>query len=341
MSCQGEALVSAAAQRVNPWQGNDEVQLDFAAADVQVFAPHMSTLAMMRETLRAQGFRKIAGHTKLEELTDGLASKPADLVVVDIDQAPDETCNIVRDVRFRRSGLNPFVPVIATSGGLEETRVPMVVNSGTDDVWLRPTSAAAVSRRLDRLVRARKPFVGTPTYVGPDRRDSDRAANSDIPLLDAPNALRSKALGIDSEPLDQSIERTYRAIGNQQVRRMGASVRSAVDRLDGGSEERQQLCPRLQRLCRELTDLTAHVRTQGYTDLSDMLDLANSALVETMQADVPSTKQLEVLRLHGDSLIAVLNADGAVHEQLGSSLQQAVASVGRPQKSRQTETALA
>ena len=157
--------MSAAAKHVNPWKLAGKSDLEFATAEVQVFAPQRGTVAMMRNMLRMQGFRKISVHTKLEEFAEGLVKEPADLVMVDIDQAPDDACRLVRDVRFRRRGPNPFVSVVATSGGIDNARAPVVVNSGLDDIWLRPTSAAVVGQRLNRLVQARKPFVGMPGYV--------------------------------------------------------------------------------------------------------------------------------------------------------------------------------
>ncbi len=323
--------MSGTARNMGPWARSGAGDLDFSQAEVQIYGPQAGTLATMRDALRNQGFRKITPHVQFEQLVEGLATAPADMLLLDDDQMPAEVCNLVRDVRFRRVGPNPFVSVIALSGGMDRQQAPLVLDSGTDDILLSPASANVFRTRLSRLVRARKPFVGTPNYVGPDRRNAERALDPDVPLIDAPNALRAKALGITEEPIAASIVRTYRAIGCQQVGRMGVTVRTVATDLKSrlAPESKDAARARLAQLSDELTALTAHMAEQGYDDLVDMLELTKSALGATMEADELNPKRLEVLGLHGDSLIAMLRSGGKPHDQLETGLQKAVVSVGR------------
>ncbi len=331
--------MTSASEIMNGWSGPSScAELDFTEAEVQVYGPYMGAVAIMRDTLRHQGFRRITAHTKPEDLIADLAARQPDLLVVDVDEAPDKTCEIVRDIRFRREGTNPFIPVVAMSGGVQQIRASLIVNSGTDDVWLRPASASAVRTRLGRLVRSRKQFVGTPSYVGPDRRGPDRAGGGGIPLLDVPNRLRSRVLGITGESEADSIEETYRELATQQVRRMGFAIRSAVQQLRAmaASGQSARSDTRLQRLCGELDGLTAQLTEQGYTNLSGMLELAQAALAENAKADTLTAKQLEVLQLHGDSLIATVCSGGEGQEVLGTGLQQAAVRVGRKSHSAES-----
>lgn len=72
-------------------------------------------------------------------------------------------------------------------------------------------------RMPDLLIEARKPFVVTTDYVGPDRRKtSDR--EDTIPRVEVPNPLRAKAIGTKDIALDQKAMAD--AIANINLRKL-------------------------------------------------------------------------------------------------------------------------
>ena len=68
-----------------------------------------------------------------------------------------------------------------------------MVESGPDDLILRPFSTNVLASRIEAHARRRKNFVATIDYIGPDRRDvSDRANNTE--LIEPPNSIHMKAI---------------------------------------------------------------------------------------------------------------------------------------------------
>jgi hypothetical protein len=90
------------------------------------------------------------------------------------------------------SGENPFIVIIVTAWEKSTGLINRVVNSGADDLLLRPFSTALLGQRIEAHIDRRKGFVITTDYVGPDRRrDPSRASNTGI--FDPPNSLKMKA----------------------------------------------------------------------------------------------------------------------------------------------------
>ena len=74
------------------------------------------------------------------------------------------------------AGYNPFIVIIVTAWEKSTGLINRVVNSGADDLLLRPFSTALLGQRIEAHIERRKGFVITTDYVGPDRRkDASRA----------------------------------------------------------------------------------------------------------------------------------------------------------------------
>ena len=71
-----------------------------------------------------------------------------------------------------------------------------------------------------------------------------------------------------------------------------------------------------------------------------MLDLTKTAVSEAMQAGELNLKRLEVLRLHGDSLLALLRSNGTPDDELETGLKKAAATVRRQPSGQKQEICL-
>ena len=80
-------------------------------------------------------------------------------------------CDIVRRVRHRAVGNDPFMVILLTTWDLNADAVRAVLNSGADDLLARPYTIGQLQQRLTAAVSGRKPFVVTADYVGPSRRN--------------------------------------------------------------------------------------------------------------------------------------------------------------------------
>jgi CheY-like chemotaxis protein len=157
-----------------------------------LFDPVHANRHLTRNALFTLGFRNIEAVTALIELRRCLELGMADLCIVDVTADEAEVCALIRDLRQGRLGPNPFVVVIATSWRQSGDLVRRVIESGADDLILRPLSTGTLKSRIEQQVEGRKSFVVTSTYIGPDRRRSPGRSEGEG-LVEVPNSLRLKA----------------------------------------------------------------------------------------------------------------------------------------------------
>ncbi|TVQ82033.1 MAG: response regulator [Micavibrio sp.] len=112
----------------------------------------------------------------VEEGFDKFAKTGHDMVIVDWMDTPDRGIQLVRRMRTDDKSPNPFVPILMTAGSGHSRRVLKSRDAGVSDYLVKPFSAQALARRIERMIEKPRPFVydtkedGTAGYVGPDRR---------------------------------------------------------------------------------------------------------------------------------------------------------------------------
>jgi hypothetical protein len=129
---------------------------------------------------------------------------------------------LVRAVRSGELSNNPFCSILLTSWKRDTNIVRQAVGCGADDVIIRPFSTTFAEERIRTLIKARKPFIVTSDYIGPDRRrDPQRGAGS-APPIDAPNMLKA-IVEDDEEALSKArawIDEARRTVDSERLRRL-------------------------------------------------------------------------------------------------------------------------
>ncbi len=160
-------------------------------AGILLFDPVAGSRQATRSILFNLGFRKITMVCDLEDFEEELSSDRHDLVIADLTDQPEEVSDLVSQVRRSDLGNNPFLVVILTSYELDSVSLNAALSSGADDLLMRPLSTGQIQRRIKALVNARKNFVVTSDYIGPDRRsDPNRPGSAD--LVKVPNSLKDR-----------------------------------------------------------------------------------------------------------------------------------------------------
>jgi len=144
-----------------------------------------------RSILFNLGFRDITMVARPGEFSKELESDFYDLVVADLTDEIEEVCGLVSRIRKSDLGANPFQVIILTSFELDAEGLGAALDSGADDLLIRPLSNGMIQRRVKTLVEARKDFVVASDYIGPDRR-SDPDRPSQVELVKVPNSLRDR-----------------------------------------------------------------------------------------------------------------------------------------------------
>ena len=116
------------------------------------------------------GFRRTETVPTLEAMVEAIQRQPPDLVLCEAQGAADELCGAIQQLRQGAAGYNPFIVIIVTAWEKSSALITKVVNSGADDLLLRPFSTALLGARIEAHIERRKGFVITTDYVGPDRR---------------------------------------------------------------------------------------------------------------------------------------------------------------------------
>jgi len=168
-------------------------RLNYEVAETLVYDPVAENRTATRAVLYTLGFRKIATCSTLDALNRAITLAPPDLVLCEAQGAETQLCDLIQTLRQGTGGhANPFLVIIVTAWEKNEALVHRVLNSGADDLILRPFSTNRLKARIESHIERRKSFVITHEYVGPDRRnDPDRPFDPD--LFQPPNSLKMKA----------------------------------------------------------------------------------------------------------------------------------------------------
>lgn len=196
------------------------------------------TRKLLRGILVRMGLAGISEFATVPEAVAAFATNAPDFIFVDADLGEGEGLRFVQGIRHSAYPTNPFVPIVAMTWHPTQPLMVRFTASGADDLMLKPFSTKQVHERLTNLIEARKSFVVTSDYVGPDRRKSPREGVQ-IPLFDVVNTLRLKATGgYDRTTVSDAIGSSLVAINEQKVIRHGFQVAFLVEfALPGVSKE--------------------------------------------------------------------------------------------------------
>jgi DNA-binding response OmpR family regulator len=168
-------------------------RLNYETADTLVYDPVAAHRTATRAVLYTLGFRNIETVGTVDAFSEAIRKRPPDLALCEARGADAELCEMIQSLRQGTGGHdNPFLVVIVTAWEKTNAMVNRVLNSGADDLLLRPFSTATLRSRIDMLTERRKRFVITHDYVGPDRRN-DPSQESRTELFEPPNSLKMKA----------------------------------------------------------------------------------------------------------------------------------------------------
>ncbi len=189
---------------------------DFQNVELVLGDPSPMVRQGLKGALYSRGFRDIVDADDVEVIRDAVSTGKVDLLICDAGLPGGDACKLTHDIRHHRIGNNPFVVVITLIDTPDKKTIMKVMNSGTDDVVLKPISAAKLFERLDTLARTRKRFVVTSDYIGPNRRDSHRPGTMRIPEIDVPNPVQAKVERNTSEEALQAAVDSFTAVINEQ-----------------------------------------------------------------------------------------------------------------------------
>jgi DNA-binding response OmpR family regulator len=167
-------------------------RLSYDSVEALIYDPVSANRTATRAALYALGFRHTETVSTLESFMETIQKRPPDIAVCEAQDAGEELCAAIQQLRQGGGCDNPFIVIIVTAWDKSTGLINRVVNSGADDLLLRPFSTALLGQRIEAHIERRKGFVITTDYVGPDRRQShERPGPPDA--FTPPNSLKMKA----------------------------------------------------------------------------------------------------------------------------------------------------
>ncbi len=216
-----------------------KTSFEFGAVNVLLFDPDLTSRNATKFALSAVGINNIEEYFSTTAMPESLVETDFDLIIFDCSTAGRVLFRLVEDIRNRRIGNNPFVPIVMTLWNPARQLVLDALGSGIDDLVMKPVSANVLMARINGLVQRRKPFVFDDDYVGPVRELTPDLLALKAPI-EVPNALRAKATREPEEPITQELVDSI--ISFQRCRRLQARLQSMVNGLkdffdNNGSDE--------------------------------------------------------------------------------------------------------
>lgn len=136
------------------------------------------------------GFVDITSTGNLAAAEEVLKEKNISLFIADTSLPEGDVNETVKHIRMSKLGGNPFVVCMTMVSDPSEEKTQLVINSGVDDVALKPFPASQIRDRIAMLAHSRPRFVVSSEYIGPSRRDPNRDREEDN-LFIVPNPLAS------------------------------------------------------------------------------------------------------------------------------------------------------
>ncbi len=312
----------------------------------------------IKSALFHEGFRDIIDSGSFPVLLDTVERNLVDVVVCDADLPGGDVCGLIDQVRHHKIGDNPFLVSLVLTGDPSQELVKRVVDSGADDLVVKPVSPGALISRLKMLARGRKPFVVTHDYIGPDRRKAARETPQSVPLLDVPNPLRSRAVSnADSASLQRLIDAAAVRVNQQKMERYAVQIGWLAERItphfadgkltSGVPTLRNEILAHLRRLSFVAEDLGYRMRGTPYAHVTELAlslvgvadrigqsldDPANAHVQGAPEQGFVDHRDVELLPKIALALGRAFSAETAVVEAAQEISQQVRGYQSRPEK---------
>jgi len=197
----------------------------FERANVLIYDPVPANRQTTTGILHTLGFREIVPVRVEAEIEPKIASVNPDVFVLDLTEETPSLCRYIRAIREGRIGLNPFLVIIATTWRLDQEMISAALEAGIDDLVARPFSTAMLQKRAAAQLEARKPFVVTSDYVGPDRRTGQREDSAPVPLIEVPNTFKEKVVnGASPEEAFAAVQEARQDVGHKRIERLAIHI---------------------------------------------------------------------------------------------------------------------
>lgn len=296
----------------------------YGRANVLLCDPQHNIRVQTRAALKDIGFVSVVDVSDLQSAAREIATGRFSLLILALNELDDGTVNLIHQIRGNRHGPDPFVPIIVSLWRSEPNLLGAAINAGVDDLIKKPFSTSMLTQRVRMLVDARKPFVATGDYLGPDRRRRAHAT-AEVRTVRVPNSLRAQVCGTSEDaPNHGAIAETLANLERLKVRNIAQRIHMLADSLADGQDTDNGIDPEkwsetLRLICEAGATCRKALRPEPASDLGALCDaITNTAA--SLQTQPASPRRAALM---AESALALKVA--SEHELDGSSSSDEIA----------------
>lgn len=252
-----------------------------AQAVAVIYDPIRGNMLTTRGVLHGMGFRRIDGITSFHALERRLKDVEVSILFIEASEEAKVIVELVQKIRLGETKANPFLPIIATLWTGSSETVASLMNSGCDDVLLRPFSVVRVKERVAAIIDNRKKFVVTSDYVGPDR-GVPKSGHANVESFEVPNPLRNMVFGEQIDPVAQNelVEEARKRVNKERLaklaRRIAMAAEVTIQAKAGRGDERGFIVDLLE----TSTELVKTAKRMGQDDVQDIASVLENVIAK-------------------------------------------------------------
>jgi CheY-like chemotaxis protein len=129
---------------------------------------------VLRMLLIGLGVKDVAAAKDVDEALQILGEQKFDLVIADYRLGGKSGADFTRLVRGARGVGDRFIPIIACTSDTMPEVIRELRDAGADEILGKPVSSQALAAKIDSVINARRRFVSSSNFFGPDRRRQSR-----------------------------------------------------------------------------------------------------------------------------------------------------------------------
>lgn len=282
---------------------------------------------LVKSALKGIGFGNVFECRDVGRARSLVEANSPDLLILDLDLDYEAVCKLIRDVRQKRVGTNPFVVTIGLTWTPESAVIQTALDAGSDDVVKKPVSSQILVERVKNLIDNRKEFIAAPDYVGPCRGKGVRADDEEVAQIAVPNSLRQKATGKIEEEIDEKeIARAAYVIAVQRLNGLAFEIADHAGKIERQADANGGDI-RPDGDIRHVSELVAQIQELSQAESIRNLPTLVSSLSEFMtivdRSATPTTRQLAMVRLHAEAIAAALRGETEGSDDVTSALGEA------------------
>jgi len=264
----------------------------------------------LRNALVHEGYKNIRDCSTVAKIYDVFESGAPDLLLIDAHMGEGAAFDVIEKIRRSELGSNPFLTIMVTLAEPDPDLVKRVIQSGVDDLLLKPISTTQMMQRIQQHAEQRQRFVVTADYIGPqrrkDRKEDDSEEGLKLEAIEVPNTLGAKARGeeVDEFELQKLIAEAQTEINEQRLKRnapeIAVLVREIVPAYEKGEVD-AEVEAKVLSLSKFADDVSERLAGTQYMHVSDLCSILGS-ISGSLKGGQSNPKSIALLKPLSDAI---------------------------------------